>query len=67
MNVLLLFTYSLVVPLETFYDNEDGTNLKLELFDKNENPLKANSWIQLNPETREIYGLYVLYFLFFVF
>lgn len=46
-----------IVPLETFYDNEDGTNLKLELLDKSERPLEAKSWIQFNPETRNIYGL----------
>lgn len=49
------FTYT--VPAETFFDTEDGTNLKLELLEKNNNPLKANSWIQFNPKTREIYGL----------
>lgn len=46
-----------IVPLETFYDTEDGTNLKLELLDKSERPLGAKSWIQFNAETRNIYGL----------
>lgn len=46
-----------IVPLETFYDVEDGTNLKLELLDKYEKPLEAKSWIQFNAETRSIYGL----------
>lgn len=46
-----------IVPLETFYDPEDGTNLKLELLDKHEKPLEAKSWIQFNAETRNIYGL----------
>lgn len=46
-----------IVPLETFYDTEDGTNLKLELLDKFERPLEAKSWIQFNAETRNIYGL----------
>uniref|UniRef100_A0A1B0CK61 Dystroglycan 1 n=1 Tax=Lutzomyia longipalpis TaxID=7200 RepID=A0A1B0CK61_LUTLO len=48
--------FSLHVPLETFYDNEDVYNLQLVLYDKNDHPLKANSWIQFNKETREIYG-----------
>lgn len=48
-----------IVPLETFYDTEDGTNLKLELLDKYERPLEPKSWIQFNAETRNIYGLYV--------
>lgn len=46
-----------IVPLETFYDAEDGTNLKLELLDKHERPLEAKSWIQFNAEARNIYGL----------
>lgn len=46
-----------IVPLDTFYDAEDGTNLKLELLDKYEKPLEAKSWIQFNAETRNIYGL----------
>ena len=50
--------FSLIVPRELFIDNEDGTNLRLELLDKNEQALPQNSWIQFNPEKREIYGLY---------
>lgn len=46
-----------IVPMDTFYDSEDGTNLKLELLDKHERPLEAKSWIQYNAETRNIYGL----------
>lgn len=46
-----------IVPLDTFYDAEDGTNLKLELLDKHERPLESKSWIQFNTETRNIYGL----------
>ncbi|XP_065087840.1 uncharacterized protein Dg isoform X2 [Ochlerotatus camptorhynchus] len=49
--------FSLPVPLDTFYDTEDGNNLRLELFDSHGFPLKNNSWIQFNVETREIYGL----------
>lgn len=46
-----------IVPLDTFFDAEDGTSLKLELLDENGKPLEAKSWIQFNRETREIYGL----------
>lgn len=46
-----------IVPLETFYDSEDGTNLRLELLDKNDRPLEGKSWIQFNAEARSIYGL----------
>lgn len=49
--------FSLFVPLETFHDTEDGNNLQLELFDGHGSPLKNNSWMQFNVETREIYGL----------
>ncbi|XP_049545358.1 uncharacterized protein LOC125957035 isoform X3 [Anopheles darlingi] len=49
--------YNYIIPIETFLDNEDGNNLRLELFDSREQPLKHNSWIQFNEETREIYGL----------
>lgn len=49
--------FSHIVPMDTFYDAEDGTNLKLELLDKYERPLDAKSWIQFNAETRNIYGL----------
>lgn len=49
--------FTLIVPLDTFYDPEDGAHLKLSLTDKNDNPLKPNSWIQFNAESREIYGL----------
>lgn len=51
--------FSLIVPEETFYDNEDGTNLRLAMYEKNDQPLKSTSWIQFNPDLREIYGLYV--------
>ncbi|XP_058832010.1 uncharacterized protein LOC131690329 isoform X4 [Topomyia yanbarensis] len=49
--------FSLPVPLETFHDTEDGNNLRLELYDSHGYPLKNNSWVQFNVETREIYGL----------
>lgn len=50
-------SFTSVVPLETFFDTEDGTNLHLTMLDRNFNELKANSWVQYNAETREIYGL----------
>ncbi|XP_058065807.1 serine-rich adhesin for platelets [Anopheles bellator] len=50
-----VFNYQ--IPLETFYDNEDGNNLRLELLDGREQPLKHYSWIQFNVDTKEIYGL----------
>lgn len=43
--------------METFFDVEDGFNLKLELLDKHDGPLDSKSWIQFNPDKREIYGL----------
>lgn len=46
-----------IVPLDTFYDTEDGTNLKLELVDKQEKALEPKSWIQFNADSRSIYGL----------
>uniref|UniRef100_A0A182MJB9 Dystroglycan 1 n=1 Tax=Anopheles culicifacies TaxID=139723 RepID=A0A182MJB9_9DIPT len=49
--------YRYQISLETFYDNEDGNNLQLELLDSHDQPLKTTSWIQFNEDTKEIYGL----------
>ena len=49
--------FIVVVPVNVFYDQEDETNLKLELVDKNEQPLQTAQWIQFDAEKREIYGL----------
>ena len=49
------FTYH--VPEDIFYDNEDMTNLRLQLTETDGNELKPTSWFQFNAETREIYGL----------
>lgn len=49
--------FVVAIPTDVFYDNEDETNLKLELVDKNEQPLDKSFWIQFNAEKREIYGL----------
>lgn len=43
--------------METFFDAEDGTNLKLTLLDKADQPLRSNSWIQFDADKREVYGL----------
>ncbi|XP_070501188.1 uncharacterized protein Dg isoform X2 [Chironomus tepperi] len=40
-----------------FNDHEDGTNLSIELLDKNNGTLSSNSWIRFNPKTQELYGL----------
>lgn len=45
------------ISLETFWDKEDGYELQLNLTDMKNNPLPTTSWIQLNHEKREIYGL----------
>ncbi|XP_037818604.1 serine-rich adhesin for platelets isoform X2 [Lucilia sericata] len=50
-------SFKLSVPEDTFYDNEDLSNLRLELTDKEGRELKSNSWLQFNAETKEIYGL----------
>lgn len=45
------------VEQNVFYDEEDKTNLQLQLFDKNQQPIPATSWIRFDPSKREIYGL----------
>lgn len=49
--------FNVHIPVETFWDKEDGTNLKLELIDRNGNPLRPTSWIQFDSEKGNIYGL----------
>ncbi|KAH8369948.1 hypothetical protein KR093_001533 [Drosophila rubida] len=49
--------FSFVVPMETFYDAEDQSNLRLELTDKDGHELKPSSWLQFNADKRELYGL----------
>lgn len=48
-----------VIKIESnvFFDEEDKTNLKLELFDKNKQPISSIPWIRFDPVKREIYGL----------
>lgn len=45
------------IPLETFWDKEDGNDLLLNLTDDKGNALPKTSFIQLNADKREIYGL----------
>ena len=45
------------VEQNVFYDEEDKTNLNLQLLDKNQQPISSTSWIRFSPVTREIYGL----------
>lgn len=45
------------VEQNVFYDEEDKTNLNLDLLDKNQQPIAATSWIRFDPLKREIYGL----------
>ncbi|KAH8411066.1 hypothetical protein KR222_011272 [Zaprionus bogoriensis] len=49
--------FSFVVPMDTFDDAEDQTNLRLELTDSNGHELKPTSWLQFNADKRELYGL----------
>lgn len=50
-----LFTYTL--PKDTFWDMEDGDDLKYEVMTVDREPLRKDSWLQFNPEKREFYGL----------
>lgn len=49
--------FSIKVEDNVFYDEEDKTNLNLELLDKNKQPIAPTSWIRFNAAKREIYGL----------
>ena len=49
--------FKITIPEDTFYDKEDGTDLKLVLLDRNFEPIEVNSWIQFDEENRVIYGL----------
>ncbi|XP_016985356.1 uncharacterized protein LOC108048915 isoform X2 [Drosophila rhopaloa] len=49
--------FSFHVHPDTFYDAQDQGNLRLALTDKDDHELKANSWLQFNPDKRELYGL----------
>ncbi|XP_065166984.1 dystroglycan 1 [Atheta coriaria] len=49
--------FNYIVPLDTFTDVEDGTDLVLELLDADGKALNKSSWCQFNQGSREIYGL----------
>lgn len=49
--------FSYVMPADTFSDMEDGSDLRYEVTSSDGEPLKASSWLQFNPKTREFYGL----------
>lgn len=48
--------FSLKLSDDIFYDEEDSL-LNIELLDEHNNNLDANSWVQFNDKTNEIYGL----------
>lgn len=50
-------SFAMTVPEDTFYDEEDMNNLRLDLTDRDGHELKPNSWLQFNAEERQIYGL----------
>ena len=49
------------VPDDFCYDPEEGgtANLRLELVDFNQEPLKPNNWLQFDTKNQEFYGIYV--------
>lgn len=50
---LLLFK----VPQDTFYDPEDGTELKLSLLSIERSKLDARHWLQFDSKNQEFYGV----------
>lgn len=50
-------TFTHTIEDSIFDDQEDGKDLKIQLLDKNEQPLQSNSWIKFDPKKQEIYGL----------
>lgn len=49
--------FTIKIDDNLFYDEEDKNNLKLELLEKNGDPIPAMSWIRFDLAKREIYGL----------
>ncbi|XP_028402398.1 uncharacterized protein LOC114525338 [Dendronephthya gigantea] len=51
--------FSIVLPVRTFYDAEDGftSNLSLTMFSSSGNILPPESWLQFNDTTDELYGV----------
>lgn len=56
-EVGVLFRFQ--VPVDTFYDEEDGATrmLKLTLNNMNNGPLSSRSWLQFDVPNQEFYGL----------
>ena len=53
------FYYRQPIPKKMFVDAEDGDvdSLQLELRQENNMPVGANSWVQLDPVNKELYGI----------
>ena len=49
--------YRLKVPDDTFHDLEDGDSMRLLFKDVDGMPVGRNSWIQFDPQRKEIYAL----------
>lgn len=49
--------FSIKIDENVFYDEEDKTNLQLQLLDKNGQPIREPSWVRFDPAKREVYGL----------
>lgn len=49
--------FAIKVDENLFYDEEDKTNLRLELLTMDGNLIPSSSWIRFDQEKREIYGL----------
>lgn len=45
------------VPLDTFYDPEDKTDLKLSLLTSERKKLHSDHWLQFDSKNREFYGI----------
>lgn len=53
VNQLLVFK----VPVDTFYDPEDTTDLKLSLLSNDRTPLDPKHWLQFDAKNQEFYGI----------
>lgn len=49
--------FSYIMPEGTFFDMEDGGDLRYEVTTADGEHLKKDSWLQFNPRTRQFYGL----------
>lgn len=59
VNALVGTYFEIKIPLDTFFDMEDGTTdkLRLTLRQKNKEAIGEGSWIQINPSKQLLYGL----------